>query len=204
MLGGGAILDLRVHGAEQLADHLMGVGRVPRAHLLDRGREQAGAVEDVGVLGEEAEDQPRHEMVHVMAALGGSPFGVVFQKLDIEPVQAAGGPDVERAFADLLDGGDPGQRQEKAEVVREIVIGAGRRLAGRQVLGLEVCAVGRKDESRLGLRRACLQRGEGLRDLAGRTDGDVDVVRLKDPPKSDLFDAPERSRLIVVSLFPKA
>ena len=26
------------------------------------------AVEDVGVLGEEAEDQPRHEMVHVVAA----------------------------------------------------------------------------------------------------------------------------------------
>src|SRR5260370_34182658 len=26
--------DLGVHGAKQLADHLMGVGRVPRAHLL--------------------------------------------------------------------------------------------------------------------------------------------------------------------------
>ena len=66
----------------------------------------AAAVENVGVLGEEAEDQPRHEMVHVVAALGGAPIGIVLQQLDIEPVQAAGGPDVERAFADLLDGGD--------------------------------------------------------------------------------------------------
>ena len=78
------------------------------------------AVEDVGVLGEEAEDQPRHEVVHVGAALGRAPFGVVLQQLDIEPVQAAGGPDVEGAFADLLDGGDPGQRQEEAEMVREV------------------------------------------------------------------------------------
>ena len=148
----------------------MGVGRVPRAHLLDRGGEQTRPVEDVGVLGEEAEDQPRHEMVHVVAALGGSPFGVVFQKLDIEPVQAAGGPDVEGAFADLLDGRDPGERQEEAEVVREIWIGAGDRLAARQVFGLEVVAVGREDEFRLrpGGRRAGLQRREGLRDLAGR------------------------------------
>ena len=146
-LGTRPILNLRVHGAEQFANHLMGVGRVPRAHLLDRGREQTVSVEDVGVLGEETEDQPRHEMVHVVAALGGSPFGVVFQKLDIEPVQAACRPDVERAFADLLDGGDPGQRQEEAEVVREVLIGAGDRLAARQVLGLEVRAVGREDES---------------------------------------------------------
>ena len=71
-------------------------------------------------LGEEAEDQPRHEVVHVVAALGRAPFGVVLQKLDIEPVQAAGRPDVEGAFADLLDGGDAGQRQEEAEMVREV------------------------------------------------------------------------------------
>ena len=79
------------------------------------------AVEDVGVLGEEAEDQPRHEVVHVVAARGRAPVGVVLQQLDIEPVQAAGRPDVEGAFADLLDGGDAGQRQEEAEVVGEIL-----------------------------------------------------------------------------------
>ncbi len=57
------------------------------------------AVEDVGILGEEAEDQPRHEMVHVVAALGGAPVRVVLQQLDVEPVQAAGGADVEGVFA---------------------------------------------------------------------------------------------------------
>ena len=75
------------------------------------------AVEDVGVLGEEAEDQPRHEVVHVVAARRPCPSRVVLQQLDVEPVQAAGGPDVEGVFADLLDGGDAGQRQEEAEVV---------------------------------------------------------------------------------------
>jgi hypothetical protein len=34
-------------------------------------------------------------VIHVVAAHGGAPFGVVFQKFDIEPVQAAGRPDVE-------------------------------------------------------------------------------------------------------------
>ena len=82
-----------------VADHLMRVGRILRAHLLDGVGEQAVADEDVGVLGEEAEDQPRHEVIHVVAALGRAPLGVVLQKLDIEPVQAAGRPDVEGVFA---------------------------------------------------------------------------------------------------------
>jgi hypothetical protein len=98
----------------------MGVGRVPRAHLVNRGREQIVSDEIVCSLGEEAEDQPRHEMVHVVPTLGGSPFWVVFQELDIEPVKTACCPDVERAFADLFDGGDSGQRQKEAEVVREV------------------------------------------------------------------------------------
>lgn len=55
-VGGGPFDDFRVHGAEERADHLVSVRRVPRAHLFDRGREQASAVEDVGVLGKEAED----------------------------------------------------------------------------------------------------------------------------------------------------
>ena len=120
-----------------VADHLVGV-RESRALICSTVvGEQAVAVEDVGILGEEAEDQPRHEVVHVVAALGRAPVGVVLQKLDVEPVQAAGGPDVEGAFADLLDGGDAGERQEEAEMVGEVGIGAGDGLAARQVLGLE-------------------------------------------------------------------
>jgi hypothetical protein len=122
----------------------MRVGGVPRAHLLDRGREQIISDEDVCSLGEETKNQPRHEMVHVVPALGASPFGVVFQKLDIEPVQAACRPDVERTFADLFDGGDSGQRQKEAKVVREVPIGTGDRLAGLQVLGLEIRSVCRR------------------------------------------------------------
>ena len=57
--------------------------------------EETLAMEDVGVLGEEAEDQPRHEVVHVVAALGRAPIRIVLQQLDIEPVEAAGRLDVE-------------------------------------------------------------------------------------------------------------
>jgi hypothetical protein len=90
-----------------------------RAHRRDGVGELALAAEDVGVLGEEAEDQPCHEVVHVVAALGCAPFGVVLQQFDIEPVEAAGGADVEGVFADLADGADARQRQEEAEVVGE-------------------------------------------------------------------------------------
>ena len=63
----------------------MGVGRVLGAHLRDRIGEKAGPVEDTGVLGEEAEDQPRHEVIHLVTALGCAPCGVVLQEFDIEP-----------------------------------------------------------------------------------------------------------------------
>ena len=107
----------------------MGVGRVLRAHLRDSIGEQARSDEDAGVLGEEAEDQPRHEVVHVVAALGRAPIGVVLQKFDIEPVQPAGRPDVEGVLTDLLDGGDASQRQEEAEMVGKILVSAGDGLA---------------------------------------------------------------------------
>ena len=70
-----------------------------------------------------------------MAAVGRTPVGVVFQQLDVKPIQAAGRPDVERTFTDLLDSGDASQRQEEAEVVGEIRESAGDRLAARQILG---------------------------------------------------------------------
>ncbi len=64
----------------------------------------------------------------------------------------------------------PASGRKKPKWSGKSAIGAGDRLAARQVLGLEVVAVGREDELRLGLggRRAGLQRGERLRDLARR------------------------------------
>ena len=95
-----------------------------------------------------------------MAALGRAPCGVVLQKLDIEPVQAAGCPDVEGVLADLPDGGDAGKRQEEAEMVGKILVSAGNGFAARQVLGLKIHTVGRQDELRFrfGGRGALLQR----------------------------------------------
>ena len=141
------------------------------------------AVEDVGVLGEEAEDQPGEEVVEVFAAGRRVPVGVLLQQLDVEPVEAAGGPDVEGVLADLLDRGDAGQRQEEAEVVGKVGVGAGDGLAVDEVLGLEALAVGGQDELGLvaGGGRTLPQRGERRRHFAFRADLDVDVVALEHP-----------------------
>ena len=138
-------------------------------------------MEDVGILREEAEDQPRHEVVHVGPALGGVPVRVLLQQRSIEPVEAARGADVEAALAQLPDGGDPRQRQEEAEMVRKGGVVAGDRLAGLHVLGLERVPVGRQDELGLGLGRcwAGLQPAQRLGDGAGGGDSDMDVVGLK-------------------------
>ena len=68
-----------------------------------------------------------------------------------------------KAFSrDLPDGRDARERQEKAEMVRKIGVGAGDRLAARQVLGLEGVPIGRQNEFRFGpdRRRAGLQRDQ--------------------------------------------
>ena len=132
-------------------------------------------------------------MVHILATASRAPFGVVLQKLDIEPVQAARGPDVERALADLLDGRDAGERQEGPEMIGEVLVGADdRRIIRRQVLGLDRLPIRRENELGLGLggRRARLQRREGLRDLADRANGDVNVIGLKDPADVRLVRPP--------------
>jgi hypothetical protein len=60
------------------------------------------------VLCKEAKDEPRHEVVHVMAAPRFAPPRVVLQEFDIEPIQTARRTDVERVFLDLLNGSDTG------------------------------------------------------------------------------------------------
>ena len=93
---------LCIHGAKQCADHLVRVRRIPHAHLLNGGGEQIVTNEDVGAFGKEAEDQPRHEVVHVVAPSRCPPIRIVLEKLDVELVQASGGSDVERVVADRL------------------------------------------------------------------------------------------------------
>ena len=106
-----------IHGAEQLGGHQVGVGGIARGHLLDRAGEETVAVEDGGVFDEEAEDQPRHEVVHVCRSAG--PVRVVLQEFDIKLVELAGRPDVDGIVFYLLDRGDTGQWQEEAEVISQ-------------------------------------------------------------------------------------
>jgi len=181
-LGGLALGELGVHGAEDLGEHRVGVRGIARAHLREGGGEEALAVEDGGVFGKEAEDQARHEVIEVFAAGGGGPLGVVLEELYVEAVQAAGGLDIEGVFADLLYGGDTGEREEKAEVLVKVGVGAGERLAVGEVLGLEAAAVGGEDELGLlaGGGGALGQGGERGGDLALGADAEVEVVALKD------------------------
>ena len=82
-----------VHGAKAFADDVVrvagcgaGLACAAVAHLLYGLGEQASAVEDVGVFSKKAEDEPRHEVVEFLPALGHAPVGVVFEQLYIEPV----------------------------------------------------------------------------------------------------------------------
>ncbi len=177
-----AIADGRVHGEEDFADQLVGVGRVALAHLVNGASEQSGAVENVGVFGEEAKHQSRHEVVHGVTAFRATPFGVVLQQFSVELVEPAGSADVERASVDLADGGDTGKRQEKAEVVRKVGVATRHRFAGLQVFRLETHSICGKDEAGLGLvcGAAIAQRYERLRDFARCRDLDVDIARLQD------------------------
>ena len=113
-----------------------------------------------------------------------------------------------KAFsADLPDGGDAGKRQEEAEMVGEILVRTGDGLAARQVLGLEIHAVGRQDELRFGFggRGAVLQRRQRLRDLSRVACGDVNVVGLKNAAKVGLVRGagaqPLDRRLLVAESF---
>ncbi|MDR2875671.1 MAG: hypothetical protein LBV44_07065 [Methylobacillus sp.] len=116
-----------------------------------------------------------------MAARVRAPFGVIFEQLDIEPVEAAGGADVKGVFADLPDGADAGKREEEAEMIGKVGVIAGHHFTTGEVFGLEGVAIGGEDEFGFGLgsSRAGFERGEGLGDLAGGDGGDVDVVGLQ-------------------------
>jgi hypothetical protein len=161
----------------------VGVGRIPRTHLLGGGGEQAAAVENTGVFGEKAEDQAGHEVVHVAPPLLAAPVGVFAEKFEVEAVQATGGADVKGVFPDLLDGGDAGERQEEAEVIgkRRVIADDGFAIVGK-ALGLQRDAIGGEDELGLllGGGRAIPQGGKGGRDLACRADLEVNIVALED------------------------
>ena len=124
-------------------------------------------------------------MIHVVAALCRRPFGIIFQQLDIKPIQAARSANIEGVLADLADGADAGQWQEETKIVRKIRVRAGDGLAAHQVFCLEIHAVRGKDEFRLGSGRrwAVFERFERLRDLPGIAGQYMDVAGLEHTAK---------------------
>jgi hypothetical protein len=114
--------------------------------LGDGVGEQSLSKKDVGILGEEAKDDPRHKVIHIVATRGRTPFGIVLEQLDIQTVEAAGGSNVKSVFSDLLDCRNTGKRQENTKMVGEVLVGAGDSFAAAEVLSLEVRTVCRQDE----------------------------------------------------------
>ncbi len=159
----------------------MSIRRVAGTHLIDGGREEAGAAKDVRIFGEETEDEPGHEVVHVMAAIRGGPILVILEQLDVEAVEPAGGFDVKRVLADLPDGSNAGQREEEAEVVGEVWVSAGDCFAIDDVFGLEGFPVRGEDEFSLllGGGGTLPQRGKSRGHLAFTADLEVNIVPLQ-------------------------
>lgn len=129
------------------------------------------------------------------------------QKLDIEPVQAAGCSYVERILGDLLNGRDAGERQENTEMVGKILVSACDGFAARQILGLERLTVCRQDELRFRSRRcgALPQRRQRYRDVSAGACGEVNVVGLKNTADIGFVGGPSPEpldrRLLVAESF---
>ena len=87
----------------------MGVGTITVTHLLDGLSEHTHAIKNIRVFCKETENQPRHEVVHVVATLRGCPVWILAEQFDVELVQPASSSNVDRVVFDLLDGSDASQ-----------------------------------------------------------------------------------------------
>src|SRR3546814_17151990 len=132
-------------------------------------------------------------MVQFRAAFGRAPFGMILRQLDIKPVEPAGRPDVKRAFADLLDGGETRKRQEETEMIWKVgIVANDRRLVACQIFRLEINALRGQYEFRLGLPRgrAFPHRFERVCDIPLCAALAVAVVGLDLAAPSGLFPRP--------------
>ena len=116
--------------------------------MFDGFGEHAFAIKNISVFGKEAKNQPRHEVIHIVAACRAAPLRIVFQQFDIKAIQAAGGTNVEGTFTDLFNRGDACKRQEETKMIWEIFIFANQTIATAQVFRLEILPVGGKYEFR--------------------------------------------------------
>jgi hypothetical protein len=141
-----------------------------------------------------------------VAALGLAPFGVVLQQFDVEAVEAAGGADVEGVFADLRTVLMPASGRKKPKW-------SGKSLKAQATVSPLVRSSASKSApsvARMNFALALAVAGLALRAASVCVTCPASQVRMwmllvwRTPPRSDLFDAPARRRLIVVALLPKA
>lgn len=144
--------------------------------------EQAPTMENICILGKEAKNQPRQEVIHLMTACSHSPFRIVFQQFNIEAVEAAGRLNVEGVFFDLANRADSGEFEEKPEVVGKVRVITGDGFAAFHVFRLKLPAIRGQNETGLLLygRRAVSQGIERGRDFALTAGLYMDISTLQD------------------------
>ena len=159
----------------------MGVRCITIRHLLNRIREHLRRSENPCVLSVEAEYQSDKEAIHLVTKIPLLPLWILTKKLKVETIESTNRLDVESVLSNRPHGCDARKRKEKAEVVGELRVFTGDRLAGRQMLGLEHLAVRRDNERTLMLRRCRrkLELHETRRHLARLRHQDVNVVALE-------------------------
>nr|WP_123619049.1 hypothetical protein [Phaeobacter piscinae] len=121
--------------------------------------------EDADILGEHAEYQPHHQLVHLMPTLITGPIRVLAHQCVIELGQLGGDLDVDRVFfgrliAFLARGG-----QEEAELVPDLVKMAMQGLSADPLLGCYHLAIGGNQDRRFG--------GGGFLGVPQRLQGDI-------------------------------
>ncbi|MBO6729582.1 MAG: hypothetical protein JJ910_07625 [Maricaulis sp.] len=105
--------------------------------------------EDADILGKQAEDQPRHELVELVAPFRSAPIRIKLEEGVIEPGQLAGSADIDLVFIGCLEAGHARRGQEEAEMPVQLVEGAAQGLAGGRILRNHDVAIARDQDGRL-------------------------------------------------------
>ena len=142
-----------IHRTKYFADNFVGpnrgavsVKRAVLAHHIHSIGEKIIAIKNYRILGKKAKDKTCHKPIHIRATFGVRPICIGFQQLHIQTARTR------VAFLSKLDSSvistvlNPAKVRKKSKVFAEIRIVANAYIPIRHVLGLEIIAIGGKDE----------------------------------------------------------
>ena len=134
-----------VHRLEGVGDGDMGLCALV-ARMIDDQPGELVLRENPDILGKQAEDQPRHELVELVAPFRSAPVRIKLEEGVIEPGQLAGGADIDFVLIRCLETRHARRRQEEAEMPVQLVEGAAQGLACRRVFRDHHLAIARDQD----------------------------------------------------------